>query len=200
MARANFDHQFRLLIVGESGVGKSCILLRFADDMFESDCLSTIGVDFKVRELDLEGRRVKLQIWDSAGQERFRNITSSYYRNASAVIIVYDVTSQDSFDKVAGWIDEVRRHIQVPLLIVGNKCDLVERRQVTTEAGTEFAQRQGLIFMETSAKVNTNIEEAFRQLSKQLVDAELAKPKPAETPGNVVLNPTKTPKKKKKFC
>jgi small GTP-binding protein len=200
MTRPNYDHQFRLLIVGESGVGKTCILLRFADDMFEPDFLSTIGVDFKVKELVLDGKRVKLQIWDSAGQERFRNITSSYYRNSSGVIIVYDVTSQDSFDKVAGWIEEVRRHVQVPLLIVGNKSDLVDKRQVATEAGEEFAQRQGLIFMETSAKANTNIDAAFGELSKKLVEAELAKPKPADTPGNVIINTTKPEKKKRKFC
>jgi small GTP-binding protein len=204
MAGRNFDHQFRLLLVGEPGVGKSCILLRFADDMFESDCLSMIGVEFRVRELDLEGRRVKLEIWYSAGQERLRSITSSSYRNASGIIIVYDVTSEDSFNKVAGWVDEIRRHVHVPLLIVGNKGDLVEKRQVTTEAGAEFAKRQGLIFMETSAKANTNIEEALGQLSKKLVDAELARPKPAETKpaetGTVILSPTKAPKKKKNLC
>jgi small GTP-binding protein len=167
------DYMFKLLIVGESGVGKTCMLLRFAENMFEGAYLSTIGVDFKVKNIEVDGKTVKLQIWDSAGQERFRNITSSYYRNCSGIIIVYDVTSRDSFDKVTDWIQEVRRYVPtVPLIIVGNKCDLLEQRQVTTESGKEFSQRHGIIFLETSAKDNTNIDSAFQELTKKLIEVE----------------------------
>jgi small GTP-binding protein len=195
-----YDYMFKLLIVGESGAGKTCMLLRFADDMFEEDFVSTIGVDFKVKEIMLNGKRVKLQIWDSAGQERFRNITSSYYRGCAGIIIVYDVTRQDSFEKVTDWIQEVRRFVSVPLMIVGNKCDLVDKRQVATEAGKELAERQGLIFMETSAKANTNIEAAFHELSVRLIQAEAAKPKQSEggKSSNVVLTGAKAEKKAKK--
>jgi small GTP-binding protein len=196
---ASYDYMFKLLIVGESGVGKTCMLLRFADNLFEEDFLSTIGVDFKVKEINLDGKRVKLQIWDSAGQERFRNITSSYYRNCSGIIIVYDVTRQDSFDKVTDWITEVRRFVPtVPLIVVGNKCDR-DDRQVSTEAGQALASNQGLIFLETSAKMNTNIETAFQELSKKLIEAEGSKP--AAGPGGakplVIEKPAGKKKEKK---
>jgi small GTP-binding protein len=173
---SSHDFMFKLLIVGESGVGKTCLLLRFADNLFEDDFLSTIGVDFKVKEIVSDGKRIKLQIWDSAGQERFRNITSSYYRNCSGIIIVYDVTRKDSFDKVTDWITEVRKFVpSVPLIVVGNKCDR-EDRQVSTEEGQALGEAQGLIFLETSAKANTNIENAFQELSKKLVELEGNKP------------------------
>jgi small GTP-binding protein len=200
-----YDYMFKLLIVGESGVGKTCMLLRFADNLFEEDFLSTIGVDFKVKEINMDGKRVKLQIWDSAGQERFRNITSSYYRNCSGIIIVYDVTRRDSFDKVTDWIAEVRRFVPtVPLIVVGNKCDR-EDRQVTTEDGEGLAKAQGLIFLETSAKLNTNIEAAFQELSKKLIETEANAPRgPAGTgkgpgPGNVLV-PVPKKEKKKVIC
>jgi small GTP-binding protein len=185
----SYDYLFKLLIVGESGVGKTCMLLRFADNTFEDDFLSTIGVDFKVKEIVLDSKKVKLQIWDSAGQERFRNITNSYYRNSNGIIIVYDVTSRDSFDKVTDWIQEVRRYVPtVPLIVVGNKCDLIEKRQVPTETGEELGQKQGIIFLETSAKTNTNIDAAFEELSKKLVEHENSKPKDTvPSPGRVVL-------------
>jgi small GTP-binding protein len=184
---STYDFMFKLLIVGESGVGKTCMLLRFADNLFEEDFLSTIGVDFKVKEIVVNEKRVKLQIWDSAGQERFRNITSSYYRNCSGIIIVYDVTRRDSFEKVTDWIAEVRRFVpSVPLIVVGNKCDR-EDRQVPTEDGQELAAKQGLIFLETSAKANTNIEAAFQEMAKKLIEAEASKPAAAgATPGKAL--------------
>jgi small GTP-binding protein len=200
---SSYDYMFKLLIVGESGVGKTCMLLRFADNVFEADCLSTIGVDFKVKQIELDGKRVKLQIWDSAGQERFRNITSSYYRNCSGIIIVYDVTKLESFNKVTEWIAEVRRFVPtVPLIVVGNKCDL-EDRQVSTEDGKQLAEKQGLIFLETSAKTNLNIETAFQELSKKLIEAEANKPAAGPTPGKALALDKSQPgdkKKKKGIC
>jgi small GTP-binding protein len=136
----------------------------------------TIGVDFKVKELMVDEKHVKLQVWDSAGQERFRNIVSSYYRNCSGIIIVYDVTSRDSFNKVAEWISEVRRQVpNVLLIIVGNKCDQ-KGREVSTEEGETFARKEGLIFSETSAKANTNIEAPFREMAKKLIESGGCKP------------------------
>jgi small GTP-binding protein len=200
---SSYDYMFKLLIVGESGVGKTCMLLRFADNVFEADCLSTIGVDFKVKQIEMDGKRVKLQIWDSAGQERFRNITSSYYRNCSGIIIVYDVTKLESFNKVTEWISEVRRFVpSVPLIVVGNKCDL-EDRQVSTEDGKQLAERQGLIFLETSAKTNLNIEEAFQELSKKLIEAEASKPASGPTPAKALTidkGQQGDKKKKKGLC
>jgi small GTP-binding protein len=187
---------FKLLIVGESGVGKTCMLLRFADNLFEPDFLSTIGVDFKVKELLVDNKRVKLQIWDSAGQERFRNITASYYRGSSGIIIVYDVTKSDSFDKVTEWITEVRRFVpNVPIVLVGNKCDMEDERQVPTEDGECLARSQDLVFLETSAKANTNIEAAFEKLTRKLMDAEAKKP---STSGPSVPIPIDSVSKKQK--
>ena len=172
------DFLFKLLIVGESGVGKTCMLLRFADNSFEENFLSTIGVDFKVRELDVDGKHVKLQIWDSAGQERFRNITTSYYRNCGGIIIVYDITRRDTFQKVTEWIEEVRKNTNnVPLLLVGNKADLMDKRQVTTEEAQELAKKMGLVLLETSAKTALNIEDAFQTISRQLMVDAQNKPK-----------------------
>jgi small GTP-binding protein len=165
------DYTFRLLILGETGVGKTCVLLRFADNLFSENTTMTIGVDFRIKDLMVDEKRVKLQIWDSAGQERFRNIGSSYYRNCSGIIIVYDVTRRSSFDKVTEWISEVRRHVlNVPLIIVGNKCDM-NTREVSTKDGENFAQSNGLIFVETSAKTNTNIEAPFREISRKLIES-----------------------------
>ena len=172
------DFLFKLLIVGESGVGKTCMLLQFADKRFEETFLSTIGVDFKVKEIEVEGKRVKLQIWDSAGQERFRNITSSYYRNCGGIIIVYDITKQETFSKVTEWIEEVRKYVpSSPLLLVGNKCDLEDKRQVSKEEAQELAKRQGLVFLETSAKADVNIEAAFKEMAQQLIKDSANKPK-----------------------
>jgi small GTP-binding protein len=200
MKKTTYDYMFKLLIVGESGVGKTCMLLRFADNLFEENFLSTIGVDFKVKEITVNNQKVKLQIWDSAGQERFRNITSSYYRNCSGIIIVYDVTSEDSFIRVTDWIQEVRRYVPtVPLIVVGNKCDLEDKRAVPTARGEELGQKEGLIFLETSAKTNTNIETAFEEVSKKLIEDASNKPK-TEAPKPISLKTDDTTTKKKKKC
>lgn len=130
-----YDYLFKLLLIGDSSVGKSCLLLRFADDSYVDTYISTIGVDFKIRTIDLDGKTVKLQIWDTAGQERFRTITSSYYRGAHGIIIVYDVTDMESFNNIKQWLSEIDRYASdnVCKLLVGNKCDLVDSKVVDTE-------------------------------------------------------------------
>uniref|UniRef100_A0A0M3ICE7 Ras-related protein Rab-1A n=1 Tax=Ascaris lumbricoides TaxID=6252 RepID=A0A0M3ICE7_ASCLU len=126
------DYLFKLLLIGDSGVGKSCLLLRFADDTYTESYISTIGVDFKIRTIELDGKTIKLQIWDTAGQERFRTITSSYYRGAHGIIVVYDITDQESFNNVKQWLQEIDRYAceNVNKLLVGNKCDLTSKRAV----------------------------------------------------------------------
>ncbi|KAF8289288.1 putative small GTP-binding protein Rab11, putative,Rab11 GTPase [Trypanosoma cruzi] len=167
---AEYDHLFKLLLIGDSGVGKSCLLLRFADDSYTESYISTIGVDFKIRTLNLDGKVVKLQIWDTAGQERFRTITSSYYRGAHGIIIVYDTTDMESFNNVRTWLSEIDKFASenVNKLLVGNKCDLVLKKAVDTQMAKDFADNLGIPFLETSAKEASNVEEAFTRMAMDI--------------------------------
>lgn len=169
---ADYDYLFKILIIGDSGVGKSCILLRFADNSyFGESYISTIGVDFKIRTITLGGRTVKLQIWDTTGQERFRTITSSYYRGAHGIFLVYDVTDKVSFNNVKQWLGEIDRYAcqNVNKFLVGNKSDLVDKRVVSYEESKSFADSLNVPFLETSAKDSTNIEEAFYGISANIM-------------------------------
>lgn len=166
-----YDYLFKLLLIGDSGVGKSCLLLRFAENTYTQDYISTIGVDFKIRTIELDGKVIKLQIWDTAGQERFRTITSSYYRGAHGIIIVYDVTEAESFNNVEQWLQEIDRYAtnNVMKLLVGNKSDLTNKA-VDYAKAKEFADQRGIQFIETSAADNSNVEQAFILMSKQIKD------------------------------
>uniref|UniRef100_A0A3B4BA68 ZRAB1B, member RAS oncogene family a n=1 Tax=Periophthalmus magnuspinnatus TaxID=409849 RepID=A0A3B4BA68_9GOBI len=163
------DYLFKLLLIGDSGVGKSCLLLRFADDTYTESYISTIGVDFKIRTIELDGKTIKLQIWDTAGQERFRTITSSYYRGAHGIIVVYDVTDQESFNNVKQWLQEIDRYASenVNKLLVGNKCDLTTKK-VVDYTTAKFADNLGIPFLETSAKSATNVEQAFMTMAAEI--------------------------------
>ncbi|XBI24489.1 hypothetical protein VPH35_049586 [Triticum aestivum] len=173
-----YDYLFKLLLIGDSGVGKSCLLLRFADDSYLDSYISTIGVDFKIRTVEQDGKTIKLQIWDTAGQERFRTITSSYYRGAHGIIIVYDVTDQDSFNNVKQWLNEIDRYASenVNKLLVGNKCDLADKRAVSYETAKAFADEIGIPFMETSAKNALNVEQAFMAMAASIKDRMASQP------------------------
>jgi len=164
------DYLFNLVLVGDSGVGKSCILQRFADDTYTENYMTTIGVDFKIRTVELDGKTVKLNVWDTGGQERFRAVTSSYYRGSHGVVIVYDITSKSSFDHVISWLQEVERSAPADAnrLLIGNKCDVDTGRQVTTEEGQALADKLGMPFLETSAKFATNVEHSFLTMAKQI--------------------------------
>lgn len=168
-----YDYVFKLLLIGDSGVGKSCLLMRFADNSYSDSYISTIGVDFKIRTIDLDGKTVKLQVWDTAGQERFRTITSSYYRGAHGIIVVYDVTDQDSFNNVKQWFQEIDRYARegVSKLLVGNKSDLESKKVVNTNTAKEFAESMNIPFLETSAKDSQNVEEAFFAMARQIKDS-----------------------------
>jgi len=178
---SEYDYLFKLLLIGDSGVGKSCLLLRFADDTYTESYISTIGVDFKIRTIELEGKTIKLQIWDTAGQERFRTITSSYYRGAHGIIVVFDVTDQESFMNVKQWLHEIDRYAcqNVKKLLVGNKCDLASKRAVPTEQAQEFADSLGIQYLETSAKNSTNVEKAFTTMAGQIRKWMQTQPTPA---------------------
>jgi len=165
-----YDYLFKLLLIGDSGVGKTCVLFRFSEDAFNATFISTIGIDFKIRTIDLDGKKIKLQIWDTAGQERFRTITTAYYRGAMGIMLVYDITNDKSFDNIKNWIRNIEEHASqdVEKMILGNKCDMNERREVTKERGEELAIEYGIKFMETSAKASINVEEAFYTLARDI--------------------------------
>ncbi|KAL8682742.1 MAG: hypothetical protein Q9186_001253 [Xanthomendoza sp. 1 TL-2023] len=167
---SEYDYLFKLLLIGDSGVGKSCLLLRFADDTYTESYISTIGVDFKIRTIELDGKTVKLQIWDTAGQERFRTITSSYYRGAHGICVVYDVTDMDSFNNVKQWLQEIDRYATegVNKLLVGNKSDMSDKKVVEYTVAKEFADSLGIPFLETSAKNASNVEQAFLTMARQI--------------------------------
>jgi len=165
-----YDYLFKLLLIGDSGVGKSCLLLRFSDDTYTESYISTIGVDFKIRTIELDGKVIKLQIWDTAGQERFRTITSSYYRGAHGIIVVYDTTDQESFNNLKQWLHEIDRHAceSVNKLLVGNKCDLTHKKVVDYPTAKEYANHLGIPILETSAKNATNVEQAFLTMATEI--------------------------------
>ncbi|KAF9597342.1 hypothetical protein IFM89_017245 [Coptis chinensis] len=157
------DYVFKVVLIGDSAVGKSQLLARFSRNEFNLDSKATIGVEFQTRTLVIDHKTVKAQIWDTAGQERYRAVTSAYYRGAVGAMLVYDMTKRQSFDHVARWLEELRGHADknIVIMLIGNKSDLGTLRSVSTEDAKEFAQRENLFFMETSALEATNVETAF---------------------------------------
>lgn len=168
--KRDYDHLFKLVLIGDSSVGKSCLLLRFADDAFTESYISTIGVDFRFRSVNIGDKVVKLQIWDTAGQERFRTITSAYYRGADGIVLVYDVTNPESFNHIQDWLNEVKRYANenTCMLLIGNKNDRTDKHVETAE-GKKFAESLGMPFLETSAKTAENVEDAFSQMAGTLI-------------------------------
>jgi len=204
-AFSNSDYLFKLLLIGDSGVGKSCLLLRFADDTYTETYISTIGVDFKIRTVEIDGKVIKLQIWDTAGQERFRTITSSYYRGAHGIIVVYDVTDEDSFTAVQRWLSEIDRycHEHVNKMLVGNKCDLHQKKVVDFATAKEFADTNAIPFFETSAKGNHNVETAFLQLTRDIqkrVSQSALKDPSKNKPKSITLKGAAIDNKQKDGC
>jgi len=200
--RSNYDHLFKLLLIGDSGVGKSSLLLRFADDTFTDSYISTIGVDFKIRTIELDGKTIKLQIWDTAGQERFRTITSSYYRGAHGIIVVYDVTDQESFNNVKQWMNEIDRYAteNVNKLLVGNKCDMTNKKVVDRSTAEEFASNLGIPFLETSAKNSTNVEQAFITMAAEIKNRLAQQPKKKKKKKKKNIGKKQIQKTEKKGC
>jgi len=172
MAKKQYDLLFKFLLIGDSGVGKTCILYRFSDDAFNTTFISTIGIDFKIKTIELRGKKVKLQIWDTAGQERFHTITTSYYRGAMGIMLVYDITNAKSFDNIARWLRNIDEHASedVIKMLLGNKCDMTDRRVVSKECGERIAIEHQIRFLETSAKANINIDKAFYDLAEAVLD------------------------------
>lgn len=162
-------HCFKILTIGESGVGKTCILRRFVENKFLKNHLATIGIDFKTKNIEIDGTPIKLKIWDTAGQERFRNITNQYYKGADGIVLVFDVVDQKSFDKIKEWMTQIKSNTQtdkIVLVLLGNKCDS-EPRNITTQDGEALGNELGIAYYETSALTGNGIAQAFELLMEE---------------------------------
>ena len=171
MLNRDYDHIFKIITLGESGIGKTSLIKRFAHDIFEENRVPTIIVDFLIKVLDIENKIIKIQLWDICGSERFKTVIPSYYRNADGAIAAYDISDKRSFDRVKFWVNEVKKHpeIKTNVVIVGTKCDILDR-EVTEEEGKKLADELGVKYFETSAKTGYNVNEAYNFLIKNIID------------------------------
>ena len=167
----DFELVFKFILVGDTDVGKSCIVLRFTDNSFNAKTESTVGVEFGARTLILDKKTIKLQLWDTAGQETFKSITRSYYRSSAAAFVVYDITSRKSFDNCQSWLDEleVNGNDFLNLCIIGNKCDLEDKRKVQKKEGEKLAKDNNALFFEVSAFDGTNVDLVFKEMTKKVI-------------------------------
>ncbi|TMW95012.1 hypothetical protein EJD97_009484 [Solanum chilense] len=193
-ADEEYDYLFKIVLIGDSGVGKSNLLSRFTRNEFCLESKSTIGVEFATRTLKVEGRTIKSQIWDTAGQERYRAITSAYYRGALGALLVYDVTKPISFENVSRWLKELRDHADsnIVIMLIGNKTDLRHLRAVATEDAQSYAEREGLSFIETSALEATNVEKAFQMNLSEIYRIISKKSLSSENPAPANIKEGKT--------
>ena len=192
---AESSKTFKILTIGESGVGKTCILRRFVENKFLKNHLATIGIDFKTKTLIINKQEIKLKIWDTAGQERFRNITTQYYKGADGIVLIYDVTDDASYEKIRDWMEQIlstTKREDIGLVLLGNKCDM-EPRAVSEEQGNKMAEELNVSYFETSALTGQGINEAFNELTRDIM-----KRKGVDNGGNDNLDLKNDISKKKK--
>ena len=172
MASTSYDHLFRYIIIGDMAVGKSCLLLQFTDHKFRYEHQLTIGVEFGGKTIDIKNRKIKIQIWDTAGQEAFQAITRTYYKGAIGALLVYDITRRETFTHVTKWLEEVRNNSSktITIILIGNKKDLEDKRQISYEEGEALAKENGLLFLETSAKTAYNVIESFNLSAQSILN------------------------------
>ncbi|VDD89812.1 unnamed protein product [Enterobius vermicularis] len=205
-----YDYLFKVVLIGDSGVGKSNLLSRFTRNEFNLESKSTIGVEFATRSIQVEGKTVKAQIWDTAGQERYRAITSAYYRGAVGALLVYDIAKHVTYEDVERWLKELRDHADqnIVIMLVGNKSDLRHLRAVPTDEAKAYAEKNQLSFIETSALDSTNVETAFtnilteiyRSVSVKHVGGDSRNPMSPAGSNGIVISPTTEPQTKRPCC
>lgn len=206
-----YDYLFKVVLIGDSGVGKSNLLSRFTRNEFNLESKSTIGVEFATRSIQVDGKVIKAQIWDTAGQERYRAITSAYYRGAVGALLVYDIAKHITYENVERWLKELRDHADqnIVIMLVGNKSDLRHLRAVPTEEAKAFAERNTLSFIETSALDSTNVENAFQNIlteiykivsAKEIRDSPIDRPGPTGPSTSIHVQPTDMGNTNKKCC
>jgi small GTP-binding protein len=189
----NYDYIFKILLLGDSSVGKTCFLLRYSDDTFTENHISTIGLDYRFKMVNLENdKKVKLQIWDTAGQDRFRAITKNYYKGAHGIILIYDVTNITTFNNIKTWVSQIKENTteKIKIILVGNKIDEEELRKISYAEGQKLASEFDLKFFETSAKKNIRISEVFSHVTQEINNQNIKKE--GETGGDKNKNKTKT--------
>jgi len=200
---SEFDHLLKLLVLGESNVGKSSLVLRYVESSFSDMYISTIGVDFKFKQFKTsDGKTVKIQIWDTAGQERFRTITQSYYRRANGVLVIFDLTDKKTFERIHEWMEEVKSYTtpKVSVVLVGNKCDK-EDRVIDINEAKELAKSLGIEYVETSAKTGRGVDEAFMTLVNKILEPKINKTRSETNVSTVSLaNESKSSKESKNCC
>lgn len=203
---ADYDYIFKVVIVGDSGVGKSTMLIRFVDEKFVSDYNATIGVDYRIKTVRVQqdGHRkvVKLSIWDSAGQEQYNSIAQSYYRGSQGILVLYDTTSRESFENLQNWLDRIYSDAgeSVIRIMIGTKSDLVDQRKVSTDEAEHFAKERGIIFLETSSKNGENVERAFVSLTQEMLSTVAATTFHTRPPAAVNTTPPTPEKRAKRMC
>jgi Ras-related protein Rab-1A len=188
-----YDYLFKVLLIGDSSVGKTSVLLRYVDDTFNPEFQTTIGVDFKISTFQLNGKVIKLQLWDTAGQDRFKNIVASYYRGAHGIMLTFDITNLTSFQNITRWYDEAQNYLQksVPKLLIGNKSDLASQRTVKIEEAKALADRLGVEYVETSAKNSQNVKLAFESLSRSILNNAPSSSTPTTVTRSTKVNQSK---------
>ena len=192
----DFDIKLKIMVLGESMVGKTSLITRYTNDKFGGRYLCTVGIDFQKKKIEKNGKRVLLQIWDTAGQERFRNVTKNYFQASQGFVLAYDINNKESFEKVQYWVEEIKSNAEekIKCILIGTKCDL-DKREVSEEEGQNLGQKYSYKFLETSAKENININETFETLVSEIMDNFKENGRQSLT-----LSTNKLGKKKKKCC
>ena len=198
-----YDEKIKIMIIGESKVGKTSLISRYCNNDFDGGAyLSTVGIDFQVKNIILNNKNIRIQIWDTAGQERYRNIAKSYFQSSDGFIIVYDISYIETFQKLDFWIEQIKLNSQeyTKMILFGNKCDIEEGRQISEEEAKEYAKRNNIKYFEVSAKDGTNVTEAFEYFIKDILNSFSPNENFKKRRSKMLSVPIKLPKKKSSCC